>query len=222
MSNKYKNGPKKKMKKDEFHYFELLNNLHFTGVTVATISSCIIKQSLAPSKYTNFQVSKMHHFLSFGCLLFSHKSSAPQEATKVATNSDSEEMSRRGAFILFEGVDRCGKSTQVQLLTRALGGAEDIRFPNRTSRIGQLINDYLSSASQLSDHTVHLLFSANRWEQAKEIEEKLKAGVTLVGAASLYHHNHRLIIIIFIFCMGYCLSSYYFIASIHIISLLSL
>jgi dTMP kinase len=57
---------------------------------------------------------------------------------------------------------------------------EDIRFPNRESHIGQLINSYLSSASNLSDQTIHLLFSANRWEQARDIEEKLKAGTTLV------------------------------------------
>ena len=98
----------------------------------------------------------------------------------------------RGAFILFEGLDRCGKSTQVQLLSNHLkaaaatspsaGSVEDIRFPNRESHIGQLINSYLSSASNLSDQTIHLLFSANRWEQARDIEEKLRAGTTLVGS----------------------------------------
>lgn len=93
----------------------------------------------------------------------------------------------RGAFILFEGMDRCGKSTQVQLLSQYLqrsspvASVEDIRFPNRDSHIGQLINSYLSSASNLSDQTIHLLFSANRWEQAADIREKLSAGTTLVG-----------------------------------------
>jgi dTMP kinase len=103
----------------------------------------------------------------------------------------------RGAFNILEGMDRCWKSTQVQLLSKhlksiaatataatdssPLSSVEDIRFPNRDSRIGQLINSYLSSTSELSDQTVHLLFSANRWEQAKDIEEKLKAGITLVG-----------------------------------------
>lgn len=72
----------------------------------------------------------------------------------------------RGAFIVFEGMDRCGKSTQVQLLQQALSDrpCECIRYPNRQSNIGQLINSYLSCSSELSDQTVHLLFSANRWE----------------------------------------------------------
>jgi dTMP kinase len=90
----------------------------------------------------------------------------------------------RGAFILFEGIDRCGKSTQVSMLSKELAAStkvESIRFPNRESNICQLINSYLSSASDLNDQTIHLLFSANRWESSKEIERKLAEGITLVG-----------------------------------------
>lgn len=36
--------------------------------------------------------------------------------------------------------------------------------PERTTTIGQLISSYLQKKSDLEDHTVHLLFSANRWE----------------------------------------------------------
>lgn len=35
---------------------------------------------------------------------------------------------------------------------------------DRTTTIGQLISAYLENKSDLEDHTVHLLFSANRWE----------------------------------------------------------
>ena len=36
------------------------------------------------------------------------------------------------------------------------------RFPDRTTSIGSLINSYLGCHSELEDHVVHLLFSANR------------------------------------------------------------
>jgi dTMP kinase len=74
-------------------------------------------------------------------------------------------ITKRGAFILFEGIDRCGKSTQCAMLSEYLsskGSSEKINFPNRTSAIGQMINAYLTSATNLNDHTIHLLFSANR------------------------------------------------------------
>lgn len=98
--------------------------------------------------------------------------------------------SSRGIFILFEGIDRCGKSTQVKLLTDNLNlngnRTEAIRFPNRESNIGQLINSYLSSSSNLNDQTIHLLFSANRWESSKDIENKLNSGINLVLFNSIY------------------------------------
>lgn len=37
-------------------------------------------------------------------------------------------------------------------------------FTERTTEIGQLISSYLGKEKNLEDHTVHLLFSANRWE----------------------------------------------------------
>lgn len=103
-----------------------------------------------------------------------------------APGSSPGSSSPRGALILFEGIDRCGKSTQVKLLSEYLKSktaCEDIRFPDRTSYIGKLINDYLANAastSGISDQTIHLLFSANRWEASKAIEEKLLAGTTFV------------------------------------------
>jgi len=37
-------------------------------------------------------------------------------------------------------------------------------FVARESSTGKLINDYLEQKSELDDHVIHLLFSANRWE----------------------------------------------------------
>ncbi|KAM4693495.1 thymidylate kinase [Discoglossus pictus] len=91
---------------------------------------------------------------------------------------------RRGALIVLEGADRSGKSTQVPKLVEALKQrgyqAEGMRFPERTTAIGQLIGSYLEKKKNIEDHTVHLLFSANRWEQVPMMKEKLRSGVTLV------------------------------------------
>ncbi|XP_037706247.1 thymidylate kinase isoform X2 [Choloepus didactylus] len=91
---------------------------------------------------------------------------------------------RRGALIVLEGVDRAGKSTQSRKLVSALRAAghraELLRFPERSTEIGKLLSSYLEKKSDMEDHSVHLLFSANRWEQVPLIKEKLDQGVTLV------------------------------------------
>ncbi|XP_044769418.1 thymidylate kinase isoform X3 [Neomonachus schauinslandi] len=91
---------------------------------------------------------------------------------------------RRGALIVLEGVDRAGKSTQSRKLVAALCAAghraELLRFPERSTEIGKLLSSYLEKKSEVEDHSVHLLFSANRWEQVPLIKKKLSQGVTLV------------------------------------------
>eukprot|EP00102_Acyrthosiphon_pisum_P027105 XP_016664315.1 PREDICTED: thymidylate kinase isoform X2 [Acyrthosiphon pisum] len=69
----------------------------------------------------------------------------------------------RGALIVLEGCDRSGKTTQY-----------------RSTPIGSLINDYLSRKIELPDRSVHLLFSANRWELEPEIRKQIESGVTLI------------------------------------------
>ncbi|KAK7244298.1 hypothetical protein RIF29_39118 [Crotalaria pallida] len=90
----------------------------------------------------------------------------------------------RGALIVLEGLDRSGKSSQCSRLVSYLEGqgisAELWRFPDRTTNVGQMISAYLSNTSQLDDHTIHLLFSANRWEKRSLMETKLKTGTTLI------------------------------------------
>jgi thymidylate kinase len=90
----------------------------------------------------------------------------------------------RGAFILFEGVDRCGKTTQstllVETLKRAGVKAELWRYPDRTTSMGVMINSYLQSKTEMDDGAIHLLFAANRWEKKKAMEAALAEGITLV------------------------------------------
>merc|ERR1719383_262168 len=91
---------------------------------------------------------------------------------------------KRGSLIIFEGVDRCGKTTQVKKLSERLTekghSIYTTRFPERTSEIGQMINAYLQNNKNLSDQAVHLLFSANRWEYDQILQEKLKSGTTVI------------------------------------------
>ena len=90
----------------------------------------------------------------------------------------------RGAFILFEGVDRCGKTTQstklVESLKAAGVNAELWRYPDRTTEMGKMINAYRQSSLDMDDGAIHLLFSANRWEKRAAMEKALSDGVTLV------------------------------------------
>lgn len=38
-------------------------------------------------------------------------------------------------------------------------------FSDRSTRIGNVINDYLGNKEDVNDKAIHLLFSGNRWEQ---------------------------------------------------------
>eukprot|EP00831_Metopus_contortus_P072580 TRINITY_DN66221_c0_g1_i1.p1 TRINITY_DN66221_c0_g1~~TRINITY_DN66221_c0_g1_i1.p1 ORF type:complete len:203 (+),score=51.38 TRINITY_DN66221_c0_g1_i1:68-676(+) len=90
----------------------------------------------------------------------------------------------RGLFIVFEGLDRSGKSTQAAKLEKAL---EDkgkkvklMVFPNRETEIGKLISSYLKSSLPYPNECIHLLFAANRWEMKDEIIKLLNEGVTVI------------------------------------------
>ncbi|OGE57309.1 hypothetical protein PENARI_c002G01257 [Penicillium arizonense] len=91
---------------------------------------------------------------------------------------------RRGALIVVEGLDRAGKSSQCEMLRGFLSEqghvVKYIRFPDRTTPIGKLIDSYLRGSSHQDDHSIHLLFSANRWEIAKGIEEDIASGTTVI------------------------------------------
>ncbi|XP_036330510.1 thymidylate kinase-like [Rhagoletis pomonella] len=94
------------------------------------------------------------------------------------------QLGKRGALIVLEGCDRSGKSSQSRLLFEFLCNrgvqAKHLVFPNRSSEIGGTINAYLKNTRELNDQVIHLLFTANRWEFKKEIEDLLNAGTTLV------------------------------------------
>lgn len=92
--------------------------------------------------------------------------------------------SRRGLFIVFEGCDRTGKSTQVKLLAEVLAGkghkTDTVAFPKRTTATGKLLDGYLKESTNLDDHAVHLLFSANRWQEAHAIRQAVAQHTTVI------------------------------------------
>jgi dTMP kinase len=92
---------------------------------------------------------------------------------------------RRGSLIVIEGLDRTGKTTQTERLLAKLASIgvnhKLVKFPQRETDIGMMINKYLTDKTfQLKDQAAHLLFSANRWELVNSIEEDLKNGVTVI------------------------------------------
>ncbi len=91
---------------------------------------------------------------------------------------------KRGAFVVFEGIDRCGKTTQCARLLAALEAKRvpvfQLRFPYDGTETGKLLRSFLLQKTQLDDRAAHLLFSANRWECVQLMLDKLRQGVTII------------------------------------------
>ena len=92
---------------------------------------------------------------------------------------------------MMEGLDRSGKSSQCSKLACYLGTqgfpVEAWRFPDRNTAVGKMISGYLSNKEDLDDRTIHLLFSANRWEKRFQKSAmlgrsilKMKVGTSLI------------------------------------------
>ncbi|EEB15345.1 thymidylate kinase, putative [Pediculus humanus corporis] len=79
------------------------------------------------------------------------------------TNSDN----LPGALIVFEGCDRAGKTTQCKKLVEKL------------NELG-IKSQFMQFPEDLNDQTVHLLFSANRWENQPKMVKLLHEEVTLI------------------------------------------
>ena len=129
---------------------------------------------------------------SFSGTLVNNMSLLVSSSPDTSSGATASAAKPRGAFIVFEGIDRCGKTTQCKALeafiaernvnTDGSKSSAFFRFPNRESQIGKLINDYLASTAptDINDNTIHLLFSANRWEQKDLILKTLESGVSIV------------------------------------------
>ncbi len=100
-------------------------------------------------------------------------------------------MAPRGWFIVFEGVDGSGKSTQIELLSMKLRdqGVDHVleREPS-DGGIGRFIRDYAEAGDRyLQPESEALLFTADRFEHSKRIEQTLEQGTTVV--CDRYYHS---------------------------------
>lgn len=90
----------------------------------------------------------------------------------------------RGFLIVFEGIDRSGKSSQAKMLRERLERdgikVRLICFPDRSTPVGSLLDRFLSGGVPVSAHVSHLLFAANRWELEPEIRSLIQGGVVVI------------------------------------------
>jgi len=91
---------------------------------------------------------------------------------------------KRGLMIVFEGLDRCGKSTQSKKLKAFFESKSEsaiiISFPDRSTDSGRILDAYLKNSKNLKLRAQHLLFSFNRWEKAEDILDSLNKGTNVI------------------------------------------
>ncbi len=94
-------------------------------------------------------------------------------------------------FVVLEGIDGCGKSTQAKLLGDWLkkeGHEVFMTAEPSKNRIGRFLRDVLSGAEKLDPKTVALLFTADRYEHlANEIQPALDEHKIVV--CERYYHS---------------------------------
>lgn len=96
----------------------------------------------------------------------------------------------KGKLIVFEGLDRAGKTTQVDLLSQNLLLDEVpfkvFKFPNKNTSTWSVIDLFNSQLIDLHPKAIHLIYSANRWEVQEDIQKYLKAGYVVICDRYLY------------------------------------
>ena len=90
----------------------------------------------------------------------------------------------RGSFIVIEGIDGSGKTTLGINITEYLAKAGESvymhAFPDRSTKIGKLLDEYLKNTSHFDSKLAHLLFSANRWEFFETFKKRLLSGQSII------------------------------------------
>ena len=94
---------------------------------------------------------------------------------------------KRGKFIVFEGTDGSGKSTQMKLLKEELsrrGIPVYCTHEPTDSPIGSVLRAALTGKIEANEHSIALMFAADRVDHIQNavygMEQKLKEGVTVL------------------------------------------
>ncbi len=107
---------------------------------------------------------------------------APDRQRRARRGPAADPMTARGRFIVLEGIDGCGSTTQARRLAAALGAqltAEPTNGP-----VGALIREILRGRGErpFAATTMALLFAADRLDHVdREIEPALAAGTSVVS-----------------------------------------
>jgi dTMP kinase len=87
----------------------------------------------------------------------------------------------KGKIIVFEGIDKAGKTTQAKLLEKKMGSkCVRIDFPDYRTPVGKEIKQFLDGKRNYADEVKMMLLSANRWEKKVEIEKIVNSGTTVI------------------------------------------
>ncbi len=96
-------------------------------------------------------------------------------------------MITKGKFIVFEGTDGSGKSTQMRLLSdylRARGVACALTHEPTTSPFGMLLRDCMGGRTETSEYAIAAMFAADRLDHIENpvsgMKKQLSEGVTVL------------------------------------------
>lgn len=90
---------------------------------------------------------------------------------------------KKGKFIVFDGIDGAGKTTQLDMLARRMtddGESVYITAEPTGSDIGRLLRSALSGADKRSECEMAVMFVLDRIAHNAEIEEKINDGVCVL------------------------------------------